>query len=170
MRLHYAKKADKKLSVLARLSTLMSIKLRRVLMKSFTESQFGYCPLIWLFHGRGVNNKINHLHEHSLHIVYKDNSSSFKELSKKNNSFKVHIRSIQSLAIGLFKVKENLSNTIMIDILQTRALPYNLRSQTDFARSFVNASHFGLNSLRYLRQKCGTQYRRILRMQVIFTF
>ena len=98
---------------------------------------------------------INHLHEHSLHIVYKDNSSSFKELSKKNNLFIVHNRSIQSLAIGLFKVKENLSNT-MIDILQTRALPYNLRSQTDFARSFVNTSHFGSNSLRYLPQKCGT--------------
>ena len=69
MRLHYAKKADKKLSVLARLSTLMSIKLRRVLMKSFTESQFGYCPLIWMFHNRGVNNKINNSHERSLYIV-----------------------------------------------------------------------------------------------------
>ena len=24
-------------------------------MKSFTESQFGYCPLIWMFHGRRGN-------------------------------------------------------------------------------------------------------------------
>ena len=47
-------------------------------MKSFTESQFGYCPLIWMFHGREVNNKINHLHERSLRIVYKDSNTSFK--------------------------------------------------------------------------------------------
>ena len=55
------KKVGKKLSVLARLASFMSIKQRRVLMKSLIQSQFGYCLLIWMFHGRGVNNKINHL-------------------------------------------------------------------------------------------------------------
>ena len=74
-----------------------------------------------MFHGRRVNNKINHLHELSLRIVYKDNSS-FKELRKKDNSFTVHHTNIQSLAIELFKVKVNLSNTIMEDISQTRIL------------------------------------------------
>ena len=56
---------------------VLSIKQRRVLMQPFIESQFGYYPLIWMFHGRGVNNKINHLHERSLRIVYKDTNSSF---------------------------------------------------------------------------------------------
>ena len=46
-------------------------------MKSFNEviieSQFSCCPLTWMFHGTGVNNKINHLHGRSLRIVYKDN-------------------------------------------------------------------------------------------------
>ena len=41
----------------------------------------------------------------------------------------------------------------MNDMLQTRTLPYNLRSQTDFARSFVNTSRFDLNSLRYFASK-----------------
>ena len=54
------KKAGKKLSVFARLSKFMSIKQRRVSMKSFIESQFTYYPLMWMFHGRRVNNKINH--------------------------------------------------------------------------------------------------------------
>ena len=109
-----------------------------------------------MFHGRGVNNIINHLYKRSLSIVYKDNNSSFKELLKKNNSFTDHQRNIQSLAIESFKVKENLSNTIMNDILQTRTLPYNLRSTTDFARSFVNTGRFGLSSLNILPPKCGT--------------
>ena len=30
----------------------------RVLLKAFIESQFGYCPLIWMFHRRGVNSKL----------------------------------------------------------------------------------------------------------------
>ena len=88
-------------------------------------------------HGKGVNNKINHLHESSLYIVYKDNKSSLRDLLKKDNSISVHHIKVHSLAIELFKVKENFSNKIMKDILQTRTLTYDLRLQTDFGRSFV---------------------------------
>ena len=109
-----------------------------------------------MFHGRGVNNKISYLHERSLRIVYKDNNSSFKELLKKDNSFPVHHRNIQSLATVLFKVKQDLSNKIMNDILQTRTLTYNLSLQRDFARSFVNISRFGLIHFVILPQKYGT--------------
>ena len=74
------RKAGKKLSALARLSHCMSLKQRRVLMKSFKEAQFGYCQLIWMFHTRELNRKINHIHERALRIVYRDNSSPFTEL------------------------------------------------------------------------------------------
>ena len=102
-----------------------------------------------MFYGRGVNNKISNLLERPLRIVYKDSNSSFKELLKKDNLFTVHHRNIKSLAIELFKVKENLANTIMNDILQTKTLPYNLRTKKDFVRSFVNTSRFDPNLLCY---------------------
>ena len=38
------RKVGNKLSVLARLSNFMSFKLRRILLKTFIESQFGYWP------------------------------------------------------------------------------------------------------------------------------
>ena len=41
----------------------------------------------------------------------------------------------------------------MNNILQTRTLTCNVRSQTDFARSFVNTSRFGLNSVSYFASK-----------------
>ena len=122
------RKAGKK-SSLVRSSNFMCTNKKRVLMKAFIESQFSYCPLIWMFHSRSVNNKINHLHERSLRIVYKDNISSFEDLLKKDRSFTIHQRNIQSLAIELFKVKGNLSNNIMYDIFQTRKINYNLRSK-----------------------------------------
>ena len=41
----------------------------------------------------------------------------------------------------------------MSGIFLTRALNYNLRSQTDFFRNTVNTTKFGLNSLRYFAWK-----------------
>ena len=42
--------ARRELAVLAILSKFMSSKQKRILMKIFVESQFGYYTLIWMFH------------------------------------------------------------------------------------------------------------------------
>ena len=65
------KKACLKLNALVRIAPFMNVSKKRIIIKSFTESQFGYCPLIWMFHGRGLNNKINRTHERALesHIM-----------------------------------------------------------------------------------------------------
>ena len=43
------KKARAKVNALARISSYMNFLKRRIVMKSFITSQFGYCPLIWMF-------------------------------------------------------------------------------------------------------------------------
>ena len=53
----------------------MSLDKRSMIMKAFIESQFYYCPLIWMFHSRTMNNKINRLHEKALRIIYSDYKS-----------------------------------------------------------------------------------------------
>ena len=78
------KKASQKLNALARISPYMDIQKRRTIMKSFISSQFGYCPLIWMFHTRGLNNKINLLHERALRITYGDKDLTFQELLEKD--------------------------------------------------------------------------------------
>ena len=79
-----------------------------------------------------------HLHERSLRIVYKDNYSSYVDLLAKDKSFTIHQKNIQSIGIELFKVKQNLSNVIMCNILKTRTLTYNLRSRTDFMTASIH--------------------------------
>ena len=67
------KKASKKLHALARISHYTSLQKRRNVMKAFVESEFGYCPLIWTFHGnRSLNNCKNKLQERALRLVYRD--------------------------------------------------------------------------------------------------
>ena len=147
------KKVDRKLSVLARLSNCMSFEERKTLLKAFVKSQFGYCLLTWMFHGRKTNSKINHIHERALRIVYKNNFLSFEELLKSDKSFKIHHRNIQPLATELFKIKNNLSVTIMNAIFQPRVVSYNLRSQIDFTKPNINSEYFGINSVRHMAAK-----------------
>ena len=45
------KKASKKLHALYRICNYMTLSQRIIIMKAFIESQFGYCPLVWIFHG-----------------------------------------------------------------------------------------------------------------------
>ena len=61
-------KASHKIHVLSRITSYMSLNKRRLLMKTFVESQINYCPLIWMFHFRRLNNKINNVHERALRI------------------------------------------------------------------------------------------------------
>ena len=47
-----------------------------------------------MFHSRGVNNKINRIHERALKITYNDKSSSHRELLTKDRSVTIHHRNI----------------------------------------------------------------------------
>ena len=56
-------KANRKLNALARLTNFMELPKRRLLLNEFFKVQFDYCPVVWMFHSRSLNNKINRLHE-----------------------------------------------------------------------------------------------------------
>ena len=88
------KKASQKLNALARLTSSLKFKQRKLLLNAFITAQFSYAPAVWMFHSRKLNNRINHIHERALRLVYKDYISSFNELLLKNNSFRIHHRNL----------------------------------------------------------------------------
>ena len=85
-------------------------------MKAFVESIFGYCPLVWMYHNRTLNRKINRLHERALKLVYKDDNLTFPELLERDQSFTVHQKNLQNLAIEMYKVKNELCPHFMKDV------------------------------------------------------
>ena len=85
-------------------------------MKAFVTSQFQYCPLVWMFHSRKVNHKINRIQERALRIVYKDYDLDFDELLTKDSSVTIHQRNLQLLATEIFKTVNALNPSFMKDI------------------------------------------------------
>ena len=87
-----------------------------MLFKSFIISQFNYCPIVWMCHGRDLNKKINNIHERALRKVYQDKNTSFETLLKRDKSPSTYIKSLYYLANDLAKVKNSLSLEIMKEI------------------------------------------------------
>ena len=73
-----------------------------------------------MFHSRQLNNRINNIHERALRLVYQDSQSSFGHLLKMNNSFTIHKRNVQTLAIELYKVAYGISPKIMTLVFPTK--------------------------------------------------
>ena len=70
-----------------------------MIMSAFFNSQFSYCPLIWMFYGRIDNDNVNKLHEKYLRIIYSNKSPSYEELLGKDSSVSLHHRNLHILRL-----------------------------------------------------------------------
>ena len=146
--LSLCEKANCKLHVLFRFSKYMILNKRRILMIPFIISQFNYFPLIWMIHKRGLNHKINHIHEWALCIICDDYSSSFEDLLNEDKSATIHQRNLQKLAIEIFKVKIGIAPLVVNEIFTfAENNTYNLGSGMHLSRVNVHSTQYGLESI-----------------------
>ena len=129
--------------------------LKAVNEKNFLKiSQFSYCPLVWMFHSRGKNNKTNQIHERCLGMIFNDKISTFYELLKNGDSVSIYKQNLRFLVCEMFKLKRDIVPELIEElILQNRQRSYELRNNLDFAVPIVKSVQKGLESLRHLRPK-----------------
>ena len=96
-------------------------------MKAYIISQFGYCPLVWMFHSRGLHNKRDSLQERVSRTTYGDRSSLFEDLLKLE-MFK-----------EMLKVKNNIAPEIMKKIFAPKMSLYDLRNNSLLKRRRANS-------------------------------
>ena len=131
------KRACQNLNALVRLVPFMNVDEKWMIMKSFIESQFGYCPLAWMFHNLSLNNKINWIHERALRITY-------------NNFATIHLRNIKILATETYKFLQGLSPPLTNEIFVERNNNYSLRGNNVLTRWRVNSVRYGTETVSFL--------------------
>ena len=147
------RKAGQKLHALARISNYVDVEKLRVMMNAFIISQFSYCPLVWMFHDRSVNKKINKIHEGALRIAYKDSCSNFEELLTKANSVTIHHKNLQLLATEIFNTQRNLNPSFMNQVFVEKDTPFTLRSGRNILAPQPNTTGYGIENARFLGAK-----------------
>ena len=138
------KKASQKLNALSRIASSMTFGQRRLILNSFITSQF---------HSRKLNERINHIHERTLKIVYKDFNSSFQELLTEDNSLNIHHRNLQKLVTEIFKIKNGLSTELRNDVFELIEKPYSLRTTSQFKSRKIRTTKYGIETPSYLGHK-----------------
>ena len=101
------KKAGKKLHSLSRISHFLDTEQLKRIMRAFILSQSNYCPLVWMFCNRTLDNKVNRIHERALRITYKDMRSDFDTMLLRDNAVTIHIRNLQLLMTEIYKQNGN---------------------------------------------------------------
>ena len=78
--------------------------------------------MTWIFCGRKINTRVNHVHGRALRIVYRNNSLCFDQLLQIDKTCYIHHKNIETLGIELYRVKNNLSNQIRQEIFEKRQM------------------------------------------------
>ena len=138
------KESNKKLHALMRIKKYMTQDKLRLILKTFIESQFNYCPLVWMCHSRDLNNRINKLHERALRLVYGNDTLSFKELLELDKSFTIHERNLQKLATEMYKVKHDLCPKPFQDLFTPV-----VRGKNEWVTPKVVSVNRGIETIRY---------------------
>ena len=135
---------DKRQTKNARLSNYIDAIKVQLLMDAFIKPQFNYCPLVWMFHDRRANTKLNKVRERALQIASKDSGN-----NSVNKSLTIHQRNLQLLMIEIFKTKNNLTPTFMKDIFAVKNSYCSLRNQNHLQLPKVRTTIYGTENIQF---------------------
>ena len=144
------KKANQKLHALSRISCYLSAEQLKLTMKTFILSQFNYCPLVWMFCDRTLDNEINRIHEKALPIAFQNKIDDFNTLLFESNSASVLKRNPQLLMIEVYKTVQNINPSSMTEIYVQKDITHNLRSNLPMRIPKARTSSYGIECLSFL--------------------
>ena len=88
--------ANRKISALSRVAKFLNYGKGKILYNTFVMSNFKYCPLIWMYHGKTSNNRVDRVQKRALRILHNDLTLAFEVLLTRTDERRVHTKSLQN--------------------------------------------------------------------------
>ena len=145
------KQSNQKLRALRRVRNFLSEDHAKLLVNSYILSPFNYCPLVWMFCGKGCSNLIEKCHHRALCALKNKSISNYDTLLTHCNAVGIHARNLKLLLTEVFKSTRGLGPRIMHGIFTALQSRYKLRSgQTLVLPSYKKYnSAFGVNTFDF---------------------
>ena len=104
----------------------------KTLFKAFVESQFKYCPIVWMIHSQRTNNKINRLYQRALELFMMTRLNFWSitwygKIMGVDKSFCIHHQNIQRLLTEIYKTLHDNSGNSLKELFVKRESTTNLR-------------------------------------------
>ena len=123
----------------------------KMLLDSFTFSNFNYCPLLWHFCSAALSQKIEKIQERPLRLLHNDSYSSCSSLLLKAERPTMEVSRLRRLAIEVFKTLESLNPDFMHTYFKKGS--HSARRKIYVVVNRAKTTTFGEKSLRALGPK-----------------
>ena len=142
-------KATQQLNVLKRLGRNLCHLSKITIFYTFILSNFNFCPLSWHFCSKRNTERIERVQERALRFVYDDYSSRYEALLKRAGLPTLHVRRLRTMATETFKILNELSPSVLSDLIIKKETKYSFRYKNILDIPHVRTSRFGKSSFRY---------------------
>ena len=112
-------------------------------------SVFSYCPIIWMFCGKTMNDKVNYIQKRALQTLYNDFQSNFHELLMKGNHLTVHELNKRRLLVEVYRCIHIETPSFLHNMFKPVERNYNLRINNILALPQTSTLTWGLHSISY---------------------
>ena len=147
------KKASKQINALKRMKYYLDKDSKKILYNSYINSNFNYCPLIWMYSGKMSFNKLEHTDKRALMFVTNDCNSDYQLLCLNENQLSVYKKCIKFVAIQMYKVRKETAPLYIQELFETHTTSYDMRDNDKFSVPFFNTITYGKKSFRYYGSK-----------------
>ncbi|KAL9954029.1 hypothetical protein ACROYT_G041517 [Oculina patagonica] len=134
------RKVSSQVNALNRLKTILPLKTKQSLYRSFILPHFYYCSQVWHHCGKRNTRKLEKVNERALRYVFKDKKSSYEQLLKRMSSQTLQNRQIQDMLCTINNCLSNKAPPSIKNLVSLRGCSYNLRGENMLALPKVNTT------------------------------
>ena len=145
-------KLSAQINAISRIKSNLCIKAKQKLYNAYIVGNLNYCSTVWMFTSRGNLAKLEKLNKRAVKLIY-NKSDNYDLLLTNYKHLDVYKLCLKSLAINMYKIRNELSPPYVQDIFEIKLNCYALRDTSSFVLPKFHSRMYGYHSLKYIGSK-----------------
>ena len=143
------KSAAGQLNTINAYNKYINFEAKKALLESFVQSNFNYCPLVWMLTSPKSMRKIESIQERALRLLFDNYDNTYENLLERANKPNMVTRMHRSLAIEVYKTLNGYNPSYMKDVFMKNSRATTRRPNDIIVQGYKGIT-YGKNSLRVI--------------------